>query len=213
MEIPEWIEHVRSPSPRPATESDSDLFKQLRRVKVPMPPSADVDEEAEVDWDTFRRLQAAWVPSTPEPCSQPMEDVRAASPLGSVLFEQMRMVEVPPAPSALSKVEGEGEDHADSGWPINFGDPERGQIHQFLAKAATWKLPTLDEVADMQCMSLASCGTSNDVLWVLAEFKSCHLVDTAPSNFLPNQQLDQPIFCTMKWIACDICEAVKMWVT
>ncbi|KAI5993016.1 hypothetical protein EDD15DRAFT_2196849 [Pisolithus albus] len=277
-EIPERIEHVRSPSPGPATESD--LFERLRRAKVPSPPSADVDEEEEVDWDTFRRLQAARVPSPPEaiseevederspspglaaesdlyerlrsakvpsppladddddedvdwdtfrrlqaarvptppePCdieaSQPMEDVRAASPSGSALFERMRMAEVPPAPTALGKVEGEGEDHADSGWPINFGEPERGQICQFLAKSSTWELPTLDEVADMQRMSLASCGTSDDVLRVLAEFKSRHSVDTAPSNFPPNQQLDRPIFRAMKRIACDICEAAKMRVT
>ncbi|KAI5984746.1 hypothetical protein EDD15DRAFT_2201054 [Pisolithus albus] len=213
--ISEEVEDERSPSPGLAAESD--LYERLRSAKVPSPPLADDDDDEDVDWDTFRRLQAARVPTPPEPCdieaSQPMEDVRAASPSGSALFERMRMAEVPPAPTALGKVEGEGEDRADSGRPINFGEPERGQIRQFLAKSSTWELPTLDEVADMQRMSLASCGTSDDVLRVLAEFKSRHSVDTAPSNFPPNQQLDRPIFHAMKRIACDICEAAKMRVT
>ncbi|KAI6169941.1 hypothetical protein EDD17DRAFT_1502818 [Pisolithus thermaeus] len=134
MDVSEQMENVISQPP--ASGSDSDLFKQMRTTPVPPAPSPDlsVDDEDDYESDRFRRLWAARVPSPPEfedmEVSEAMEGVRLPSPsppLDSDLFEQMRIVVVPPAPTPL-ELEGREEIHADFGWPIDFGDPERGDI-------------------------------------------------------------------------------------
>ncbi|KAI6096269.1 hypothetical protein EDD16DRAFT_1528137 [Pisolithus croceorrhizus] len=151
-------------SPDENEDSQSDTFKRLQAARVPSPlgeSTMDVSEQMEnivsmvllqAKWD--KRLtcgSAARVPSPPEfedvEVSEAMEGVRLPSPsppLDSDLFERMRIVVVPPAPTPL-ELEGREEIHADFGWPIDFGD-----------------LPKMDELANMQCASLASPGTSDD---------------------------------------------------
>ncbi|KAI5981034.1 hypothetical protein EDD15DRAFT_2204718 [Pisolithus albus] len=211
MDVSDQNDDTASRSPGPASQSD--LYERMRNATVPPAPCPDIEDEDNVESDLFRRLRAARIPPPPDVCaveiSEQMEDVRASSPspaLGSELFERMRMAVVPPAPIDP----GQEEHHADYGRQIDFGDPQRGHIRQSLADFSTWNLPTLDKVADMEQTGLASRGCSDDVLRVLAMFKSRHASDTMPSTFQRNEQLDRPILQAMKRIASEIWEGANL---
>ncbi|KAI5982823.1 hypothetical protein EDD15DRAFT_2377139 [Pisolithus albus] len=211
MDVSDHNDDTASRSPGPASQSD--LYERMRNATVPPPPCPDIEDEDNVESDLFRRLRAARIPPPPDvhavEISEQMEDVRASSPApasGSELFERMRRAVVPPAPIDP----GQEEHHADYGRQIDFGDPQRGHIRQSLADFSTWNLPTLDEVADMERTGLASRGLSDDVLRVLAMFKSRHASDTAPSTFPRNEQLDRPILQAMKRIASEIREGANL---
>ncbi|KAI6037847.1 hypothetical protein EDC04DRAFT_2897160 [Pisolithus marmoratus] len=119
MDMINWMPHDMWPSLWQSP--DSDLFEQMKVLAEPQPISPSVDQEDDSELEILMRMWVMRIPSPPDESDvEVSEEVETEPPtliaevLDSVPFEEMGNA-------------------ADYGQEIDFGDPERENICEFLA--------------------------------------------------------------------------------